>query len=371
MMTRKVLGAICLVVLCGILGAGLWPFHAPKNEVSWLNNGNGILFGEYGSIVSASAFKANESKEAAPCSLEIWLRPSLDYSGTILAFYWPEHYVVPFRLWQSHRDLGIERTSPEQFHHTGITKIYATELFGHAKSVFVTMSSGPAGTAIYADGLLVKNFPGFRFSTQDLTGQLVLGNAPTGADTWSGQLKGLAIYDRELTAGEVSQHYASWTNNTQTDLAKSDGVVALYLFNEGKGSLVHNQVDSATRLLIPERFFVLRERFLEPAWSEFSPRWSYWRNVGINIVGFIPLGLFFCAYFSLVRGTDRPAAVTIALGFLVSLTIEVLQGFLPTRESGTTDLVTNTFGTALGAILCAWSMKRNWFTRAVRTPEQY
>jgi hypothetical protein len=167
-----------------------------------------------------------------------------------------------------------------------------------------------------------------------------------------------------LTAGEVSQHYATWTENRQADLAKSGGVLALYLFNEGSGSVVHSQVASAPDLLIPERFVIVHKWFLEPFWKEFRPGWSYSKDVGINVAGFIPLGFFFCSYLSLVGKIKHPSLVTIALGFIVSLTIEVLQAFLPTRDSGTTDLITNTFGTALGVILYGWSMRHNWLTRA-------
>ena len=233
-----------------------------------------------------------------------------------------------------------------------------------ALPILVTISAGQSGTTIYADGALVKKAPNFKFSSQELIGQLVIGNAPATTDEWSGQVSGLALYDRELTADEVSQHYESWTEGTRAGLAGSDGAVALYLFNEGEGNVVHNRVDPATDLLIPERFFVLHEEFLERPWNEYRPDWNYWKDVGINITGFIPLGFFFCAYFFSVRTTKRAVLFTIAFGFAVSLTIEVSQAFLPTRDSGMTDLITNTLGTALGAILCAWIAKHQWFARA-------
>src|SRR5208337_2202306 len=161
-------------------------------------------------------------------------------------------------------------------------EIYVGDVLSSLKPVFVTITSGETGTTIYVDGTLVKRFPNFAVSSRDLTGQLVVGSAPSTAYNWSGQVKGLAVYDRELSVAEVSQDFAGWTKSSQPDSSKSEGVVARYLFDEGKGNVVHNQVDSATNLLIPERFFVLHEEFLQRPWDEFRPGWRYWKNVGIN-----------------------------------------------------------------------------------------
>jgi hypothetical protein len=132
----------------------------------------------------------------------------------------------------------------------------------------------------------------------------------------------------------VSRGFENWTTGSYRSAAKTDGVVARYVFDEGNGRVVRNQVDPATNLLIPERFFVLNEQFLERPWDEFRPGWRYWKNVLVNIVGLVPLGFFFYAYFSTIRKSRRAAWLTIVLGFAVSLTIEVLQSFLPTRDQG-------------------------------------
>ena len=132
--------------------------------------------------------------------------------------------------------------------------------------------------------------------------------------------------------------------------------MALYLFKEGKGTVVHNQVEPSTDLLIPQRYFVLHSAFLVPPWKEFYPGWSYWKNIGINIAGFIPLGLFLCLYFTHILRMKQAVAASVVVGFLVSLTIEVSQAFLPTRDSGMTDIITNTLGTFLGAMLCSASV---------------
>jgi hypothetical protein len=280
----------------------------------------------------------------------------------ILGFYWPESRVVPFALRQYRNRLVLERRFRGRIDDKAVK--YVADVFNVEKPVLVTITSSNAGTATYVDGTLVKKVRGFTVSNLDLTGQLIVGNAPSTGYSWSGQVKGLAVYDRELSAAEVSQDFLDWTNSGRPISEKSEDVVARYLFDEENGNVIHNQVDSATDLVIPERFFVLHELFLERPWDEFRPTRSYWKNIGINVVGFIPLGFFFYAYFSQLQKSRHSAGLTIALGFTVSLTIEVLQSFLPTRDSGMTDLFTNTFGTALGVALWVCSTRFNWLARA-------
>jgi hypothetical protein len=359
--SRTWLRVVCFLVVLGILAAGLWPFHAPRNEVSWLGQGDGLRFGRHGSIVSSSQLKLDGVPPDRPCSVEIWLAPNRpDASGTILAFYRPDVRAVPFALRQSLDDLLVQL--PARQGDPKKARVYAGHVFNRPRFVLLTISSGPTGTAIYADGNLVKKAPDFRFSTGDLTGQLIVGNSPTNTHTWSGQLREIGVYERELSADDAAGHFANLGKSELRVAAKNQDATLLYRFDEGAGKVVHNFGDresSAANLLIPERFFVLREQFLESPRSEFHGGWNYWKNVGINIAGFIPLGFFCYAYFS--SGSNRAVARTIALGFVVSLTIEVLQSFLPTRDSGTTDLITNTLGTVLGAFSCVWIMKKQWF----------
>jgi hypothetical protein len=350
---------LCAGVLCGILVAGLWPFHAPSNEVKWLSPGDGLFFGKYGSIVTATAFDRKSQRADNSCSLEIWLEPKqVQASGTILAFYQPDSQVTPFSMRQSLGDLVLQRASRNELGQSKKAKVYIDDIFSQQRAVLVTISSNQSGTTVFSNGAFARKFENFRLSDQDLNGRLIVGNSPVTTDDWSGQLRGIAVYGRELTADEVSQHFVNWTTGNRVSLAQSQGAIAIYPFHEGEGNVVHNLLNSATDLLIPERFFVLHAQFLERPWDEFRRDWNYWKDVGINVAGFIPLGFFFCAYFSLAGKVEHPVAITIALGFAVSLNIEVGQAFLPTRDSGITDLITNTLGTVIGAMACCHRVVR-------------
>jgi glycopeptide antibiotics resistance protein len=339
-MKTQVLDGICVAVLCVLLTLGLWPFHTPKNEVTWLGGSNGLRFGTSSTVISSTAFPLAAAEEGGSGSVEVWMQPRRIWDkGTLLAFSTPGN-PPQFSLHQSEVDLELQ---------TGANKIrlYVDNVFCKPGPVFVTITSGKHGTAVYTDGVLVRMAPQFRLPANGFTGRLVLGDSPGQTDSWSGQLLGLAIYRRELTGTQVLRHYETWTQKGQPDLSGDENNTALYLFNERAGNIAHNQARSSVDLYIPEKYEVLDKIFLEPFWKEFNMSRSYWESALKNIVGFIPFG--FCVYPCLSAHKLRRAALaTVILGTLVSLTIEVLQAYLPTRDSGTTDLFTNTLGTYIG-----------------------
>src|SRR5664279_3155841 len=86
--------------------------------------------------------------------------------------------------------------------------------------------------------------------------------------------------------------------------------------------------------------------FLTLGW----PRWWTTFDLVSNLLGYMPLG--FLLVVALLRSGRRagPATiVAIAGGTLLSLSMEVLQNYLPHRVSSNVDLGLNALGTALGA----------------------
>ncbi len=90
--------------------------------------------------------------------------------------------------------------------------------------------------------------------------------------------------------------------------------------------------------------------FTWPRW----PRYFTFFDVLINVFAYIPLG-FFAYLFLRPRLGPRTAAIfSMLAGCALSLAMELLQQFLPTRISSTLDLLTNVGGTIIGVALTAW-----------------
>jgi VanZ family protein len=356
--------AILLFVVGGILWAGLWPFQSPKNDVAWLPSGHGLSFGTYGTILSSGVFDMTNAGDRAPCSLEMWVQSYLPWdTSTLLAFYDPETH-KQFSLHQSLTNLELRsnrRATRDKTNRVGVVHLYVDSVFRQGQQRFITLTSDGNQTEVYIDGGLAAVTSQFPLSTADLTGELIVANSPVQNDSWEGRLFGLAIYRQELSPSQVLDHYQTWTKAGRPALTADEHNTALYLFDEHAGGIMHNVVKSGVDLYIPERYTVFDEKFLDRPWDEYSPNWSYVKNVLINIGGFIPLGFCASAYLSSVRKIRRAVLFTILLGCAATLTIEILQAYLPTRDSGMTDLITNTFGTCLGVALYHYRAARTLY----------
>lgn len=351
---RKILAVLCFAILSVMIVAAFWPFaFHPTNHVTWLNDENGLRFNGGGIVLSQRSFEfsgSRDSRSPAGASLELWLEPSQEnYSYALLSFSSSEN-PDQFRLRQSHDFLLVIQEPFASARHSGMTWLWIPHVFQAHKRRFIAITSGTERTTVYLDGTPAESSPAFKIASKDFSGQLIVGTSPVVYDTWRGKLFGLAVFGRELTAAQVSEHYQAWVKGLPETLM-SGQPAALYTFGERSGTVVHNQVASGPDLVIPAGFRVPYKPFLKSPWREFYPNEAYLLDVLINIAGFVPFGFFFCMLFSSSEASRRSVIATIFLGAAFSLTIEVLQGFIPMRDSGTTDIITNTLGTALGAML--------------------
>jgi hypothetical protein len=354
---KNFLAILCGIATAAILFATLWPFNPfPPNRLSWLRDANGLAFGGPGIALSKTELRTDGAVPGDSCSLELLLRPaSNNLSTTILNFYrGPQEFAV--RQWTD--SLLVTRELITAGNKLKRVKLDVGGIFPLGKLTLLTMTFGPGGTVVYVDGRHHGTYPKFAMTRSDLSGQIVLGGSAVDNQPWPGEIRGLVVYEKELSAAEVSLHYTNWVDPRGTGPADLDGAIARYTFNERSGNEVRNAVASGPNLEIPSYFQIPQKPMLKAAWKEFEPTKFYAIDLLMNVAGFVPLGFIFGAYFLLGRSRGQAILYATLLGGALSFTIEVLQAYIPQRYSGTTDIITNTLGTFLGAALARPNMMR-------------
>ena len=102
-----------------------------------------------------------------------------------------------------------------------------------------------------------------------------------------------------------------------------------------------------------------RNQGISPLIFLTAPLPKYWIgfDVATNVLGYAPLG--FLLTLTVMRSGHIKWAMLLALcaGLLLSLSMETLQSYLPSRVPSNADLVLNTVGTAVGAYI-AWALEK-------------
>jgi VanZ family protein len=284
--------------------------------------------------------------------VELFLRPASTTGGgssTIVAFYEPTRS-KQFTVQQWKDWLMVTHDATVDYDKTQTIKSDIAHVFNPGRLVLVTISSGPGGMNVYLDGRAVQSFPNFKISRDEILGQIVVGTSPTDFQPWLGELYGLAVYSKSLTSADAFRHYQQWID-PNAGPADLESTIARYAFTDRSGREVRNEVASGPAMEIPATFSVPYKGFLQSVPTEFKTHRRYAFEVLTNIVGFLPLGVIVCAYFTWTRSRWWAILITTVACGLLSFVIEVLQYYIPRRGSGMTDILTNTLGAAVGAML--------------------
>jgi VanZ like family/Concanavalin A-like lectin/glucanases superfamily len=347
----------CIAIVFGMLFATLYPFDIlPPNRVSWLPDANGVRLAKAGVILSPAPVLPSTSSVASPSAgrpvtFEIVLSaPSIHLLRNILTVYRPtnpEQFVI--RQWASSLVISRDERLPNsEFKRT---RVQVGGMFDHGRTSVLIITSGPNGAIVYVNGE-PNPFPHLSLSPDDVGGQIIIGISSQYFDWWSGEVHGLAIYNRELTPDQVQEHTKRWLETPKgQNHADAADALAIYPFNEGSGGEIHNAVATGTSIHIPATFRIPHKGFLRTPREEFAKNWEYVDDVLRNIVGFMPLGFLLCAWLQRKRSLASAIVFATVLGGLLSLTVEILQYWVPPRSSGFTDVITNTTGALLGALL--------------------
>lgn len=136
---------------------------------------------------------------------------------------------------------------------------------------------------------------------------------------------------RDLSS-TASIHHASWAGR---------GALAVYIV-----VLVYASLYPFVGWRIPDSLALL-------SWPRFAGAF----DTVLNVLAYLPLGALLSARaYRHLRGTPAAAALArigaqaVALAFLLSLALELLQAMLPPRVSSPLDLIANTAGAGLGAL---------------------
>jgi len=91
--------------------------------------------------------------------------------------------------------------------------------------------------------------------------------------------------------------------------------------------------------------------------KNYSNALKYWMNghgniwaildIPLNVLIFIPIGILMTFWFQSLKNKTSLISI-VSLSFSISLFIEIIQIFLPTRAADIDDLIFNTLGAAIG-----------------------
>ena len=336
-----------LLIGVAYLAIGWWPWEPwPDNRVQWRREGPGLVF----SPPSLALIKPLPAGVPTSPAGAFWLElelvawpqavPALQQVLTLHDGQLPPKLAVC--QWKADLLLWIPAPGAPR----GIREIGAPVADGRPH--LVTLVLGENETRIYVDGVLRRRSAEFRVNPEALRGSWVLGDAPEGKRGWRGELRSLGVGRGARTAEQVAERQREWERREGGGWGPGEGMAAFFALNEGRGRMGSGRQPGVWLELpavyeVPHKLPLARSPDLSQVWRRDA------RDTGINLLGFLPVGvLAWLAWGGSGLGVRWLGVV--GSGFLLSLTIETGQIWLPERVSSLIDLACNGLGALLGGV---------------------
>jgi VanZ family protein len=354
--------AVCIVPLAAIL---LHPYQiGPRNGASWLDGEDGIYFSGEGIAYTETDLSAVAQGPLGEVTFQLWVheRPrSENWGATVLLAAFDAKELPPLSVGQyaSRIFLYDPRGKPVS---NWYDQFRLDESLRRGEDHLITVVLGHAQRAIYIDDRLARedDLREEELHPLDLSGRLVLGNEPGGRRGWEGEIKGVAVFGRALVEDEVKSHFSDVSRDGMRALEGRSGLVTLVPLDEGRGTYAHSLTHPSGGFRIPERFCALPSvLWTRPTPDREQRRVQSWDAV-YNIALFIPVGVILFLG-NARRGRSWPwIGIATLTGGVLSVAFEVLQLFIPSRTSSSIDILSNSLGSCLGALLvaCVQALRR-------------
>jgi hypothetical protein len=345
---------LTMAMLLVILFFGLRPRGLTgDNAVALLSDKGALVFKKHGMAFVGDIYSGSKPTFSGELTIEMAIRAGRTAKrgfGSLLMMHdGSDHSQLLVGQWESSI---IIMNGDDYDNSRRLPRLLVRDAFSAEKIRFITITAGGKGTRLYVDGLPADADRNWKLAVpqQGQKLRMVVGNSVTGKQSWIGEIHGLGFYGTAFSSEKVKRHYDGWIRDARFPHDATDAPLVLYTFREQIGHRVPDMSGHNQSLQLPLKPIVLEKIFLSPPWHDFKLTRSFFVDAALNLFGFIPLGAVFLGWLgvSLSWPDKQMARAIVVFCFLLSLTMEILQAWMPTRSSSLLDLALNTLGAWLG-----------------------
>ncbi len=197
-------------------------------------------------------------------------------------------------------------------------------------------------------------------------GRLIVGASAEGRNPWQGEISYLAIFNSfmpDTIRDKLLLNATQLLNEFQSGFRPT----ALFTFKTEEGTTISDRSGNSWNLTKPVLTRVFRKIYLKCI-PEFDRPGSFLSDTIINFLGFIPLGIICHIMLTqFIRKGKRSLFLTTLVCFFISLGIELVQVYIPTRTSQLPDIILNSAGAYVGAIMAGSRLLPRWLMEKMCT----